>query len=167
MDPYFDGSATGLAFDNPYPTSKVSPSLRNILDELSKDYVDVDMDAMEASGSYLGSLPSQGVLLINTALTAQIGKAGVHASYWKPFTKEVIKAINNGKDRIIWVLWGGHALSFKDMIDNPTHYFIISSHPSPLGYTKELQDYPPFKDSRPFSKVNKILTKIGKQKIVF
>lgn len=145
----------------------MSPSLRNILDELSKDTVDVDLEVMEKSGSYLGSWADQGVLLLNTALTTQIGKAGAHAAAWKPFTKEVIKTINDNKDRIIWVLWGGHALSYKDLITNPTHFFIISSHPSPLGYTKELKEYPPFKNSKPFSKINKILKKIGKSEITF
>ena len=38
QDPYHDGSATGLCFDNVYGTFKgLSPSLKNIIKELSTD----------------------------------------------------------------------------------------------------------------------------------
>jgi len=112
QDPYHDGSAVGLSFDNTYP-SKISPSLRNILNEIAEDDVDTDKESMKKSGSYLGHLPSQGVLLINTALSVEKSSPASHAKYWRDFTDAVIKYIDKEKDGIIWVLWGAHALSSK------------------------------------------------------
>lgn len=132
---------------------------------MAAEDLDLDIDAMQKSGSYLGHLPKQGVLLINTALTVEKSSPATHAKYWRDFTDAVIKYINDNKDGIIWVLWGAHALSIKDKIDNESHYFIVSSHPSPLSYTKTLRTYPKFKGSKPFSKVNDILSKLNSQTI--
>lgn len=157
QDPYYDeGSALGIAFDNPRKEShyKISPSLRNILSEINDDDVSITMDIFQKS--YLGHWPSQGVLMLNTALTVEASKPGSHAKLWEDFTKEVISVLNK-KDNIVWVLWGAHALSYKDLITNDTHSFVISSHPSPLAANKPLKSYPAFKGSNPFSKINKLL----------
>ena len=129
QDPYFDGSATGLAFSNWIQQPKLSPSLRNILKELKNDTGESSWDGQ---GCVLGHLPSQGVLLINTALTVKPNEAGSHTKMWKPFTNEVITSLQQ-KDNVVWILWGNHAKSFKSLITNETHHIIEGVHPMPLA----------------------------------
>lgn len=162
QDPYHDGSATGLAFDNPL-SKKPSPSLRNILAEIISD-IGVTEDGFNMAlqtGSWLGHLPHQGVLLLNTALTVEPEMPGSHTKYWEPFTEKVIDQINT-LDHVVWILWGNKAISFKEKI-NPNHSVVESGHPSPLARGAAH----PFKDSKPFSKTNKILTEHGQIPIVW
>ena len=147
MDPYHNpGSACGIAFKDLLAGTKgrKNTSLTNIEKELGGE---VDFEGTA----------KQGVLWLNSSLTVTKGEPGSHRTIWKKFTKELIRMLNE-KDDLIWVLWGSHALSFKKLIDNPTHKFIISSHPSPLSCNKPLGEYPPFKGSDPFGQVNNFLT---------
>lgn len=150
QDPYHDGSAVGIAFDNYIQQKKTSPSLRNILIEMEKD-VGYSWDG-EASA--LGHLPEQGVLLLNTALTVSPSKPASHTELWKPFTEQLITDLQQ-KDNIIWILWGKHAQGYKHLITNPTHKFIESAHPSPLSASRG------FFGSKPFSKCNALLKDLG------
>ena len=163
QDPYHDGSATGLCFDNNFPTKKVSPSLRNILVELETDLGEEYGERWGSNdhiGSYFSHLPAQGVLLVNAALTVEIGSANSQYAMWQEFTKEMFTAINT-KDDIVWVLWGNFAQRFEPLITNPTHEIIKGVHPSPLSASRG------FFGSKPFSKVNEYLKKKGKTKIIW
>lgn len=160
QDPYHDGSATGLCFDNIIQEKiKISPSLRNIQTELREDIGEII--EWENSGygdkmpeSYLGYLPQQGVLMINTALTVEAGKAGSHAQLWEPFTNEIIKSLNE-KDNIVWILLGNYAKKYKSLITNKTHRFVEAVHPSPLSAHRG------FFGSKIFSRTNQALTEMG------
>lgn len=163
QDPYYDGSATGLAFDNYYASGKnFSPSLSNIRKELESDleeeYIKKLLLTEFRSDSVLGHLPSQGVLLLNTALTVKHKLAGSHLRLWKPFTEQLIKDINK-LDNIVWILWGNHAKSYKSLIENKTHHIIEGGHPSPLNTTVS------FAGGKYFSKANEILQSINKDPI--
>lgn len=147
QDPYHDGSATGLAFDNK-AGGKVSPSLRNILKELESDTG--KQISLANKSSVLENWPAQGVFLLNTSLTVENSKPNSHQQIWKSFTEELVKAIN-AKDDVVWVLWGKYAQDYKKFITNPTHKLIESAHPSPFSYERG------FKNSKPFSKVNELL----------
>jgi len=114
MDPFHDGSAIGLAFDNQIDQKKISPSLKVIFKEIQEDADVKYFGEDEKVTSYLGHLPEQGVLLLNTALTVKHGAAGSHARLWKPFTEQLIKDIQK-KDNIVWILWGNHAKSYKHL----------------------------------------------------
>lgn len=157
QDPYHDGSATGLAFDNKIG-SKISPSLRNILSEV---YDDMGCTVQFNSNSWLEHWHAQGVLLLNTALTVEPGKPGSHVEHWRNFTLDVIEQLSTKSD-LIWILWGTHAQSFKPFI-NRDHFVIESGHPSPLARGAKV----PFKGSKPFSRANQILTELGKTPIVW
>ena len=168
QDPYHDGRATGLCLDN-HKDKKMSPSLQNYFKELEKDipYEDnKNTSRLEYSinNSYLGHLPSQGILLLNTALTVEQGSPNSHKELWQPFTKKVIEKLNS-KDNIVWILWGANALMYKQYITNETHRFVISSHPSPLSVKKPLGKYPSFEDSKPFSTANLYLEEMDKTPI--
>lgn len=131
QDPYHDGSATGLCFDNK-KEGKISPSLRNILKKISdetgsrKPYLN--------SISYLEHLPKQGVLLLNTALTVRQAQANSHSAIWQKFTDKVIDNLNE-KENLVWILWGNPSRKYKDVI-NKNHFIIEGAHPSPLARGK-------------------------------
>lgn len=149
QDPYYTpGVATGLAFDvSDY--SKPQPSLRNILSEM------ID-DTKQPIGE-LNKLPAQGVLLLNTALTVEPGKPNIHKDLWDPFTKELLQHISQSKDFVVFVLWGANAISYLPYIDQKKHKIIASSHPSPFSWEKPCGKFPPFKGSKPFTQINKLL----------
>lgn len=154
QDPYHTpGMATGLAFDNHRHQKSVSPSLRNILDEILSDDLK-NMAPYNRADSYLSHLPPQGVLLLNTALTVQKGEPMSHTKLWAPFTESLIADINKKND-IVWILWGRHAQSYKKFITNPTHKIIEGVHPSPLSAKRG------FFGSKPFSKCNEYLEQMG------
>lgn len=175
QDPYHDGKANGLCFDNEmlkgenekkYIATSIAPSLSNILKELESDsansYLTDLFSRWYTNKSYLEHLPEQGVLMLNTALTVLAQQAGSHTELWKPFTKLVIEALNS-KDDLVWILWGNHAKSFKQYITNPTHVFIEGGHPSPLNTSKVV----PFKGGKYFSRCNEILKSKNKTEILW
>jgi uracil-DNA glycosylase len=132
QDPYHDTSYNGLAFGNGAPTSgdkAKSPSLRNILKEVTSSGAGVDGDAS------LYSWAAQGVLLINTAHTVIQGQAGSHLHVWDGFTKAVIAALTQ-RDNIVWLLWGSKAHAYESLVTKASHLVIKSGHPSPLNRTK-------------------------------
>ncbi len=155
QDPYHGrGQAHGLSFSVqdgvPFP-----PSLQNIFKEL-KDDVGVETPK---SGS-LEKWARQGVLLLNASLTVQEGHPMSHQSIgWERFTDYVIERINEEATGIVFILWGSFAQKKCKMIDESKHFVIKSAHPSPLSC------YRGFFGSKPFSKTNEILRKIGKEEI--
>ena len=146
QDPYHEpNQAHGLSFS--VLCEKLPPSLVNIYKEISSDLgVEVKQDGN------LDYLAKQGVLLLNTILTVEHGKALAHKSFgWETFTDNVIKYINTLDKPILYILWGSNAISKKKMISNPKHHVITSVHPSPLS------SYRGFFGSKPFSKTNDFL----------
>lgn len=154
QDPYHDGSALGLSFDNIREQKRLSPSLRNILTEMMNDVGSCNFTSNLKSDTILDNLPRQGILMLNTALTVEPHKANSHTELWANFTKTLIESLNK-KDNIVWIMWGNHAKSFKQYITNKTHHFIESAHPSPLSASRG------FFGSKPFSKTNEILTNLN------
>ncbi|TCD46276.1 uracil-DNA glycosylase [Streptococcus sp. X16XC17] len=149
QDPYHGPhQAQGLSFSVPNDLPP-PPSLRNILEELAADVgVKKDHD--------LTPWALQGVLLLNACLTVPAGNANGHAGLvWEPFTDTVIKVVNQKKEPVVFILWGGYARKKKALITNPQHLILESAHPSPLS------SYRGFFGSRPFSKTNDFLEKTG------
>ena len=132
------------------------PSLRNIFKELEDDL------GIKRTDTDLTDWANQGIFLLNTVLTVEKDKANSHKDIgWQEFTDFVIKEINDKKDNVIFVLWGGQAQKKKSLITNKSHYIIESAHPSPLSV------YRGFFGSKPFSKINNYLKSIGIQEIRF
>ena len=146
QDPYHEpNQAHGLAFS--VLCEKLPPSLVNIYKEISSD-----LDVVVKQDGNLDYLAKQGVLLLNTILTVEHGKALAHKSFgWEKFTDNVIKYINTLDKPIVYILWGSNSISKKKMITNPKHFVITSVHPSPLS------SYRGFFGSKPFSKTNEYL----------
>ena len=147
QDPYHDyNQAHGLAF-SVKGTTKLPPSLKNIYKELNSD-----LGIPPAESGNLESWAKQGVLLLNTVLTVRAHNANSHAGHgWEWFTDTILKHINRERESVIFLLWGGKAAKKEPLIDADKHIIIKSAHPSPLSA------YRGFFDSKPFSKINKIL----------
>lgn len=151
QDPYHDhGQAHGLCFSVPDGV-KLPPSLRNMYKELASD---LNIKAPQ-SGS-LVHWAHQGMLLLNTSLTVRAHEPASHSKKgWEQFTDAVISAVNRRAEPVIFVLWGGHAAAKEKLIDAEKHVVMKSAHPSPLSASRG------FLGSRPYSKINEALAKLG------
>lgn len=155
QDPYHGiNQAHGLCF-SVKPNIALPPSLVNIYQELRDD-----LNIPPASHGCLTHWAEQGVLLLNSVLTVEMGKANSHQGKgWELFTDEVIRLLNNQERRIVFVLWGSYAQKKGHAIDGKKHLVIQSVHPSPLSA------YRGFFGSRPFSKINQFLLSNGQKPI--
>lgn len=155
QDPYHGkGQAEGLAFSVP-DNIKRPPSLRNIMKEIEEDSGISNNDK-----NCLTKWANQGVLLLNATLTVREASAGSHQKMgWENFTDQVISKISSDLDNIVFLLWGKFAWNKEKLIDNKRHFILKSTHPSPLSA------YRGFLGCKHFSETNKILEKIGKEKI--
>lgn len=149
QDPYHQTSpqyAHGLAFSVRPNVRPLPKSLVNIIRELRDD-----VGADRGDGD-LTCWANQGVLLLNTALTVSAGRASSHKNIgWGTLIRDVIRAINDHRENVVFILWGRHAQSLEMFIDTDKHHIIKSTHPSPLSAHRG------FFGSKPFSKTNKYL----------
>lgn len=128
QDPYHGpGQALGLCF-SVLPGVPTPPSLQNIFKEIHQD-----LGLPVATHGYLQSWAEQGVLLLNATLTVEQGRAGSHQNKgWETFTDAVITALN-GREHVVFLLWGSYAQRKGAIIDAKRHYVLKSPHPSPLS----------------------------------
>ncbi|MBW3697091.1 uracil-DNA glycosylase [Vibrio sp. T187] len=152
QDPYHGpDQAHGLAF-SVLPGVKVPPSLRNMYKELEQDIEGFEIPAH----GYLKEWAEQGVLLLNTVLTVEQGKAHSHAKCgWELFTDAVIEQLNSREEPIVFLLWGAHAQKKGNNIDKSKHIVLESPHPSPLSARRG------FFGCQHFSKTNQHLKQLG------
>ncbi len=158
QDPYHGlGQAMGLAFSVP-EGMKLPPSLRNIYRELASD-----CGIPPAPSGDLTRWARQGVLLLNTSLSVEAGKAGSHAKRgWEAITDACIAAVARRAAPTAFILWGSHAQAKAKAIEaigGGRHLLIKSPHPSPLSA------YRGFFGSRPFSHTNAFLEAHGRAPI--
>lgn len=147
QDPYHGvGEANGLAFAVSDGV-KLPPSLRNIYKELYND-----LGIEPASVGNLECWAREGVLLLNAVLTVEKDKPASHKALgWENFTDAIIKSLNDKQTPVVFILWGNFARSKKNLITNPKHFIIESTHPSPFSANHG------FFGSKPFSKTNQFL----------
>lgn len=152
-DPYHGkGQANGLAFSVPKGIS-LPPSLQNIFKELS-----TDLCLPKPSHGDLRSWASQGVLLLNTTLTVEEGKARSHQKKgWETFTDRAISELSRQKIGLVFLLWGNSAKSKLYLIDQSKHHILTSVHPSPLSAYRGRR----FFERNHFSQTNEFLKKQG------
>ena len=151
QDPYpTPGHAHGLCF-SVRPGVAIPASLRNIYQERQSD-----LGIPPAKHGYLASWATQGILMLNAVLTVRSGTPNSHANKgWEKFTDATLKAANAKTTPVVFVLWGGYAQKKRPLIDESRHSVIASVHPSPLSANAG------FFGSKPFSKINALLTDKG------
>lgn len=155
QDPYHGpGQAHGLSFSVP-EAIKTPPSLVNIYKELKRD-----LNIPIAQHGNLQAWAEQGVLLLNTTLTVEQGQAGSHAKAgWQRFTDCIIRSVSEQQAHVVFMLWGAHARSKAELIDDTKHLILTSAHPSPLSA------YRGFLGCGHFSQCNKFLQRTGQTPI--
>lgn len=136
QDPYPQkGVATGLAFANSKETldENLSPSL-NILKESAINY-EVPHFCCNFDPS-LESWASQGVLLLNSALTVEQNKVGSHTMIWRKFISQLLIKLSEYNTGLIYVLFGKQAQTFSPYIGR-FNTVIKVEHPAYLARTHQ------------------------------
>ena len=162
MDPYQNlypddtPVSTGLAFSIA-KGRKMQPSITNIFKELNNS---IDNFIIPNHGD-LSSWASQGVFLLNIALTTEVGVSGAHSKYltWMPFMLKVVEAIGKVNPNCVYILLGKDAQKIEiDLKGKDTHY-LKTSHPSGFSANRG------FLGSNIFKRANElIMTKPPKTK---
>ncbi len=154
QDPYpTRGAAVGLAFavGNGFP---LPGSLRNLMTELRSD-----MNDEVSANANLERWVNQGVFLLNTTLTTNVGVSEAHKNYgWDSFTASAVKALDehlNG--RFVCLSLGLSARKTSKVIAKGL--VIEATHPSPLSAHRG------FFGSKIFSRVNLSLRELGLEPI--
>lgn len=155
QDPYpTPGHAHGLCFSVMPEVKPIPKSLINIYKELEDD-----LGIVNSNGN-LQSWADQGVLLLNSVLTVEAGKANSHQGQgWEQLTDRIIEVLNEQTSPIVFVLWGAYAQKKGSIVNNLQHLVLRSPHPSPLS------SYRGFFGSKPFSQINDFLIQHGKEPI--
>ncbi|WP_414655784.1 uracil-DNA glycosylase [Frateuria sp.] len=129
QDPYHGpGQAHGLCF-SVRPGVPVPPSLQNIFAEIERD-----LGLPRPDHGCLTSWADQGVLLLNSVMTVEQGRAGAHQNKgWEGFTDAAIEALNREREGLVFMLWGAYAQRKGKLVDPHRHLVLSSVHPSPLS----------------------------------
>ena len=155
QDPYHGlGQAHGLCFSVP-PGVAAPPSLVNIYKELKSD-----LGVTPPRHGFLEHWAKQGVLLLNSVLTVEMGRAASHRERgWERFTDAVIRLVNARAEPVVFMLWGSYAqkkAAFVDSVDKGGPHLVLKApHPSPLSA------HSGFFGCRHFSKANAFLESRG------
>lgn len=148
QDPYpRRPAATGRAFEvgglTDWRASFRQVSLKNILRLICKAYTGKLLSWRELlaaldDGSFVAAPPDrlfasweeQGVLLLNTSLTCEIGKPGAHRKLWPDFSQKMISYIDRKAPDACWFLWGADAAKAAKAVRGKKY---ISRHPMLSG----------------------------------
>ena len=151
QDPYHGlGQAHGLCFSVKHGTQP-PPSLVNIYKELKSD-----LGIEPAEHGFLEHWASQGVLLLNSVLTVEMGRAASHREKgWERFTDAIIRLVNAKQEPVVFMLWGSYAQKKAAFVDEARHLVLKAPHPSPLSA------HSGFFGCRHFSKANAFLESRG------
>ncbi len=150
QDPYpTKGHAHGLAFSC---KMGIPESLKNIYKCLVKKKI---IKAVPMHGD-LTSWASQGVLMINRALTTHEGKPKAHQTLWNSYTEDLVRTIS--EKPIVFLLWGANAQQLKTVIGKKS-FVLMWGHPSPLNTSQDFSECPHFTEA------NNILERLGRTPI--
>ena len=155
QDPYHGpGQAHGLCFSVPDGV-RPPPSLVNIYKELESD-----LGIPRPPHGFLEHWAKQGVLLLNSVLTVEMGLAASHRDRgWEKFTDAVIRLVNAKPEPVVFMLWGSYAQKKASFVDGSRHLVLKAPHPSPLSA------HSGFLGCRHFSKANAFLESRGLEPI--
>jgi len=151
QDPYPNPKhACGLAFAVESEGAK-PPSLENILKELRSD-----LGRATVRQGDISVWGDRGVMLLNRSLTTISGVSDQHSKLWSEFTLNAVTTLSETQP-LVAVLWGRQAQQLAPVLSSSV--VLSSPHPSPLS------SYRGFFGSKPFSKVNTELIRLGEKPI--
>jgi uracil-DNA glycosylase len=155
QDPYHGpGQAHGLCF-SVKPGIRPPPSLVNIYKELESD-----LGITPRRHGFLEHWARQGVLLLNSVLTVEMGRAASHRDRgWERFTDRIISEVNSKSEPVVFLLWGSYAQKKAAFVDSSRHLILKAAHPSPLSA------HSGFFGCRHFSRTNAFLISRGQEPI--
>lgn len=156
QDPYpTPGHAVGLSFSVDPEVRPLPRSLANIFTEYT-----ADLGHPQPSSGDLTPWAQRGVLLLNRVLTVRPGTPASHRGKgWEAVTECAIRALAARDTPMVAVLWGRDAATLKPMLTGSACVSIESPHPSPLSASRG------FFGSRPFSRANELLTRMGAEPV--
>lgn len=164
QDPYPQlGVADGIAFSCGN-TNKPEASLRYIHRAIAKTVYNTD-DTKDLTTD-LADWSRQGVLMLNTSLTTEVGKIGKHFKIWDPFIKYLIDMLNarakNAEKPIVWTFLGKKAQELEELLDD-SQIILRASHPASAAYAREKM----WDCNDIFNKINSELESQGSTKILW
>ena len=128
QDPYPTlGVADGIAFSCGR-SQKEQPSLRFILDEVEKLYPNGYERPLD-----LSKWSRQGILMLNTALTTEVGKIGKHYEIWAPFVAYIFDYLKNFCPGLVYIYMGKKSQEWSDICGENCIKFMVS-HPASAAY---------------------------------
>lgn len=158
QDPYIRGEAHGLAFSS---RTKVTPSLRVIFKELARS-------GYSRRSPLLTDWAKQGVLLLNTILTTELGTSLAHKEFgWQEWTQSIVQYIVQLEEPLVVMVWGAYARDFwnivKKRITDLSHVRVLDAcHPQAENYGGAC-----FTGCNHFADANKWLTQHGLNPIIW
>ena len=129
QDPYHgEMQANGLCFSVNKGVA-IPRSLTNIFKEIKNNNPGYD-----PKNGCLEHWAKQGVLMLNSVLTVEKGKANSHKNIgWETFTSSIIDIVSEQKKNVVFMLWGGYAHKKGKQINIENNLILKSGHPSPLS----------------------------------
>ena len=127
----------------------MQPSLKFILQEVDRTVYGNHVISDELD---LARWSNQGILMLNTALTVEVGKIGSHYDIWKPFTAYLLDWLNNYNPGLIYVYMGKKAEEWSDLTTNTQYKFFVK-HPASAAYNGSKWDSDDI-----FNKISSIVT---------
>lgn len=123
------GVAQGILFGNSSntPEDKLSPSLKVIKESVINFDIPHNLITFDPT---LESWAKQGILMLNSALTTEVGKVGIHTLKWRPFIGSFLKNMSEKNTGIIYVFFGSQAKSLNTYINNNNNYKLFIEHPA-------------------------------------
>ena len=130
QDPYPQkGVATGILFGNRADVQEknLSPSLQIVKEAAINFEIPKNSCIFDPT---LESWAKQGILMLNSALTVEMNKAGSHVMLWRPFIAALLKHLSKYETGIIYVLFGRQAQTFKPYINKQFNDILEIEHPA-------------------------------------
>jgi len=145
--------AQGLSF-SVSKDDEIPMSLRNIFQEIGSEYPNYNVP----EHGDLTKWARQGVLLLNSSLTVEPGKAGSHGVIWHGLLARIFNAIGEVNRKCIYLLWGNFAKDMAEYLPE-TSIKLFTSHPSGFSVHKG------FFGCGHFKEVNRLLEERGETQI--
>lgn len=134
QDPYPQlGVADGIAFSCS-KTDTPQPSLRYIFNELEREFPAYRTNDLLYNPLDLKRWSNQGILMLNTTLTCEVGNIGSHYDVWKTFTAYLLTYLNDNYTGIVYVFMGKKAEGWSDLINEKFNYKFNIPHPASAAY---------------------------------